>query len=52
LETRSLVEMVDRLVGAVEGVVGVDPRLSFRFDDTNTRPPLPAMALQLSASER
>jgi CBS domain-containing protein len=52
LETRSLIDMVDRLVGAVEGVVGVDPRLSFRFDDTNTRTPLPPMALHLSASER
>jgi CBS domain-containing protein len=52
LETRSLVGLVDRLVGAVEGVVAVDPRLAFRFDDTNAKPQLPPMALQLSAGER
>ena len=52
LETKSLVDMVIRLVGAVEGVVAVDSRLAFRLDDTHVSSQLPALALQLSASER
>jgi osmotically-inducible protein OsmY len=34
LERRSLIPMVERLVMAVEGVVGIDERLSFMVDDT------------------
>jgi CBS domain-containing protein len=52
LETRSLADLLARLVGAVEGVVGVDSRLAFRLDDTHVKSPLPPMALQLSAQER
>ena len=52
LETKSLADLVTRLVGSVDGVVGVDNRLSFRLDDTHIRAALPAMALQLSATER
>jgi hypothetical protein len=43
---------VTRLVGSVEGVVGVDSRLAFRLDDTHVKPELPPNTLQLSASER
>jgi CBS domain-containing protein len=52
LETKSLVDLVARLVGSVEGVVGVDSRLAFRLDDTHVKTQLPPNALQLSASER
>ncbi len=52
LETKSLADLVTRLVGAVQGVVGVDSRLAFRFDDTHIKAQLPPNALQLSASER
>jgi CBS-domain-containing membrane protein len=38
VERRSLIAIVADLVEAVEGVVGVDVRLSFRFDDTSLRP--------------
>jgi CBS-domain-containing membrane protein len=34
LERRSLIPVVERLVMAVEGVVGIDERLSFLVDDT------------------
>jgi CBS domain-containing protein len=52
LETKSLADLVTRLVGSVEGVVGVDSRLAFRLDDTHVKPELPPNTLQLSASER
>jgi CBS domain-containing protein len=52
LETKSLADLLTRLVGAVEGVVGVDSKLAFRLDDTHVKSPLPPMALQLSADER
>jgi CBS domain-containing protein len=52
LETKSLADLVARLVGSVNGVVGVDSRLSFRLDDTHIKAALPPMALQLSATER
>lgn len=52
LETKSLADMVTRLVGSVDGVVGVDSRLAFRLDDTHLKGELPPSALQLAASER
>jgi CBS-domain-containing membrane protein len=52
LETKSLANLVTRLVAAVEGVVGVDGRLGFRLDDTHMKTPLPPLALQLAAAER
>lgn len=52
LETKSLADLLTRLVGEVEGVVGVDSRLGFRLDDSHIKSPLPAMALRLSADER
>jgi CBS-domain-containing membrane protein len=52
LETKSLTELVTRLVAAVEGVVGVDGMLGFRLDDTHIKMELPPGALQLSAAER
>lgn len=52
LETKSLADLVTRLVGSVEGVVGVDSRLAFRLDDTHIKAELPPNALQMSASER
>ncbi|HEY8841837.1 MAG TPA: CBS domain-containing protein [Candidatus Dormibacteraeota bacterium] len=52
VETKSLADLVTRMVGSVEGVVGVDSRLAFRLDDTHVKPELPPNALQLSASER
>ena len=52
LETKSLAELVTRLVGSVDGVVGVDSQLAFRLDDTHIKAELPTNALQLSASER
>jgi CBS domain-containing protein len=35
LETKSLADLVTRLVGSVEGVVAVDSKLAFHRDDTN-----------------
>lgn len=52
LETKSLADLVTRLVGSVDGVVGVDSRLAFRLDDTHLKEELPPSALQLAASER
>jgi CBS domain-containing protein len=52
LETKSLADLVTRLAGSVDGVVGVDSRLGFRLDDTHIKASLPPMALQLSATER
>jgi CBS domain-containing protein len=52
LETKSLADLVTRLVGSVDGVVGVDSRLGFRLDDTHIKAALPPTALQLSATER
>ena len=52
LETKSLADLVTRLVGSVDGVVGVDNRLSFRLDDTHFKAALPPLALQVSAAQR
>ena len=52
LETKSLAELVTRLVGSVDGVVGVNSGLAFRLDDTHLKAELPQNALQLAASER
>jgi CBS-domain-containing membrane protein len=52
LETKSLADLATRLVGSVQGVVGVDSRLAFRFDDTHVKAQLPPNSLQLSAGER
>ena len=40
LERRSLIPVVERLVMAVEGVVGIDERLTFAVDDTVPGPEL------------
>ena len=52
LETKSLADLATRLVGWIEGVVGVDSRLGFRLDDTHIKAELPPNALQLSAGQR
>jgi CBS domain-containing protein len=52
LETKSLADLVTRLVGSIDGVVGVDNGLAFRLDDTHLKAELPPSALQLAASER
>jgi CBS domain-containing protein len=41
LERRSLIPVLDRLVTAVEGVVGVEEHLSFNVDDTTSMPEIP-----------
>lgn len=41
LERRSLIPVLERLVTAVEGVVGVEERLSFHVDDTASVPEIP-----------
>lgn len=52
LETKSLADLATRLVGWIEGVVGVDSGLGFRLDDTHLKAELPPNALQLSAGQR
>jgi CBS domain-containing protein len=52
LETKSLANLVVRMVERVEGTVGVDSKLTYRFDDSKLRMELPPRALQLSAQER
>lgn len=52
VETRSLAHIIEREIAAVEGTVGVDSTLSFRFDDTGVKVGEPPGALQLSALER
>jgi CBS domain-containing protein len=52
LETKSLADLVTRLVGSVEGVVGVDSKLTARLDDTHLKPQMPPNAARFSASER
>jgi CBS domain-containing protein len=39
VDRRSDVEILTTLILAVEGVIGVDPALTFRFDDRNVGPP-------------
>ncbi len=39
VDRRSDVEILTILILAVEGVIGVDPELTFRFDDRNVKPP-------------
>lgn len=41
LERRSLIPVLERLVAAVEGVVGVEQRLTFEVDDTVPTPEIP-----------
>jgi CBS domain-containing protein len=52
LETRSLARIAARLVGAVEGVVGVDDQLTWRLDDSNLQPELHPLAGRLPVIER
>ncbi len=52
LETCSLGRILTRLVGAVEGVVGVDSRLRWKLDDTGLRPDTSPLALHFAADER
>ena len=52
LETKSLTDVVVRLVERVEGTVGVDSKLTYRLDDTSLRAGLPPGAMQLSVQER
>ena len=52
VETKSLADLVVRMIARVEGTVGVESRLSFRFDDSRLHLEAPAGALQLSAQER
>lgn len=52
LETKSLAELVVRMIGRIEGTVGVESRLTYRLDDTRLHVEGPAGALQLSAQER
>jgi signal-transduction protein with cAMP-binding, CBS, and nucleotidyltransferase domain len=39
VDRRSDVEILTTLILAVEGVIGADPALTFRFDDRDVRPP-------------
>lgn len=52
VETRSLADLVVRMIGRIEGTVGVDSHLTYRFDDSRLHVETPAGALQLSAQER
>ena len=52
LETRSLGRILARLTQGVEGVVGVDSRLSWELDDSHLRPDQPPNAERLAADER
>jgi CBS-domain-containing membrane protein len=52
VETKSLAELLVQMVERVEGSVGVEDRLTYRFDDSHLRPEAPPGALQLSAQER
>lgn len=52
VETRSLADLVARMVERVEGTVAVENQLGWRLDDTKLRVDLPPGALQLSARER
>jgi CBS domain-containing protein len=52
VETRSLADLIERKVAAVEGTVGVDSLIKFRLDDSRLGVEPPPRALQLAASER
>jgi CBS-domain-containing membrane protein len=52
VETKSLTSMAARLVRAVEGVVAVENRLSWKLDDTAFEVPLHPLAPRYSANER
>jgi CBS domain-containing protein len=52
VESKSLKELIGRLLGRIEGVVGVENHLRYRFDDQRLKTQLPDLALQLAASER
>lgn len=52
LESRSLCRIVTEMVERVEGTVGVDSRLTWKFDDARLRVEKPPGSLHLSAPER
>ncbi len=52
LETKSLCNLLVRMIQRVEGTVGVESALTYRLDDTKLGIESPARALQLSAAER
>ena len=52
VETRSLARIVVRLVGAVEGAVGVDDHVRWRLDDAGLQPGVSPLAERLAAGER
>jgi len=52
METRSLARILVRLAGAVEGVVAVDDRLTWRLDDARIGAEQSPLALHLTAEER
>ena len=52
VETKSLVRITAHLVQAVEGVVAVENRLSWKFDDTHVDVPMHPLALRYSVDER
>ena len=52
LESKSLCNLLVRMVERVEGTVGVERALTYRLHDTRLGIELPARALPLSADER
>ncbi len=52
LESKSLCQMLVRMVERVEGTVGVDSKLTWALDDTRLRVEQPPQALQLTADQR
>ncbi len=52
LETRTLARILVRLVGSVDGVVGVDDRLSWRQDDTERWPLMPPLGPRYAENQR
>lgn len=52
VETKSLADLVVRMIGRIEGTVGVESHLTYGFDDSRLHIETPAGALQLSAQER
>jgi CBS domain-containing protein len=52
VESKSLAQLLTRLVAAVAGVVDVESMLTFRLDDTHLKPEPAQLAQRLSADER
>jgi len=52
VETKSLARITAHLVQAVEGVVAVENRLSWNWDDTHVDVPMDPLALRYSVDER